>query len=141
MIEWERARQLAFDAGGPVAAQRVGLAAALGGTLAEPLVAAVAVPGHDSAAMDGYAVAGAGPWLVTGRVLAGQRPPAALTAGTAVEVATGAAVPTGTEAVLTYERARRDGDTVTGQTTPAGTSAGAARCARPATSSSPPGLW
>lgn len=93
----------------------VPLAAAGGATLAEPLRALVALPGYDAAAMDGYAVAGAGPWRVTGRVLAGQRQSSeTLPPGSAVEIATGAAVPSGTAAILPYEQATREGELVRG---------------------------
>ncbi|HEX4816505.1 MAG TPA: molybdopterin molybdotransferase MoeA [Nonomuraea sp.] len=91
------------------------LSEALGGRLARPLTALVAVPGVDTAAMDGYAVAGAGPWRVVGHVLAGGAPHAgALAAGEAVEIATGAPVPAGAEAVLPYEQALADGPWVDG---------------------------
>ncbi|MFD2354489.1 hypothetical protein ACFSTC_42245 [Nonomuraea ferruginea] len=66
----------------------------------------MAVPGSDVSAMDGYAVAGAPPWRVVGRVLAGGLPYGdALRPGEAVEIATGAPVPPGSESVLPYERA------------------------------------
>ncbi|WP_240776862.1 molybdopterin molybdotransferase MoeA [Nonomuraea basaltis] len=82
------------------------LSEALGCRLAGPLTALVAVPGVDVAAMDGYAVAGAGPWRVAGHVLAGGAfYEGELRAGEAVEIATGAPVPVGAESVLPYEQA------------------------------------
>lgn len=112
-VPWSRARAIAHDAGAPLEATDVALGGALGATLAEPLRALAALPPFEAAAMDGYAIGGAGPWSLVGRVLAGEpvveKP---LLAGQAVEVATGAPVPEGTEAVLPYERARRDGDLV-----------------------------
>ncbi len=81
--------------------------------LAAPLRAAVAVPGFDNAAMDGYAVRGAGPWRLTGdRVLAGRPDPGSLAEGTAVEIATGAPVPAGTDRVVPFEEAHLDGGLV-----------------------------
>ncbi|WP_017571179.1 molybdopterin-binding protein, partial [Nocardiopsis halotolerans] len=82
------------------------LGGALGATLGTDLVSANDVPVLDSAAMDGYAVSGEGPWAVLGRSLAGRRGPVArLDHGEAVEIATGAVVPEGTTAVLPRERA------------------------------------
>ncbi|WP_344892077.1 molybdopterin molybdotransferase MoeA [Nonomuraea antimicrobica] len=105
-ISWPSARTLAAGAACPLKPSSVPLAQALGCRLAEPLRALVAVPGVDVSAMDGYAVAGAGPWRVAGRVLAGGVPYGrVLDPGEAVEVATGAPVPVGAEAVLAYEHA------------------------------------
>ncbi|PDP89329.1 molybdopterin molybdenumtransferase MoeA [Glycomyces fuscus] len=89
---------------------------ALGATLGADLVSAVDVPALDSAAMDGYAVAGEGPWTVRGRSLAGRRGPVArLGPGEAVEIATGAVVPEGTTAVLPWERATVSSGRVRGE--------------------------
>jgi molybdopterin molybdotransferase len=112
-MPWQAARMLAATMPAPLGAERVSLPAATGQVLARPIRAAVPAPAFDTAAMDGYAVAGAGPWRVVGRVLAGCSPEApTLSTGCAVEIATGAVVPAGTEVVLRYERCRRDGDTV-----------------------------
>jgi molybdopterin molybdotransferase len=84
----------------------------VGRVLATAVRARTDLPGCDTAAMDGYAVAGAGPWQVVGRVLAGG--PAwtsALRTGQAVEIMTGAAVPAGGVAVLPYETADLTGAT------------------------------
>ncbi len=86
--------------------------------LAEDLRARIASPAYDAAAMDGYAVAGPGPWTVRARVLAGERHTLTLSPGEAVEIATGARVPEGTGAVLPYERAERHADALTGTVRP-----------------------
>ncbi|RCV49505.1 molybdopterin molybdenumtransferase MoeA [Marinitenerispora sediminis] len=120
-MPWERARAAARRLGErsrPGAAAREPLAGALGATLAEDLVALVGIPSYDAAAMDGYAVAGAGPWTVVGRALAGGGPSVGLRPGQAVEIATGAVVPEGALAVLPYESARRSGRTVAGEVQP-----------------------
>lgn len=108
---WEQARAAARGLGercGPAAARAVPLAEALGATLAADVPALVGIPDCDTSAMDGYAVAGPGPWTVTGRVLAGAAPGSApLAPGTAVEIATGAPVPPGADAVLPQEHAER----------------------------------
>ncbi|MFB6555448.1 molybdopterin molybdotransferase MoeA [Streptomyces sp. NPDC056405] len=86
------------------------LDAALGLTLAAPLAALTDLPSFDTSAMDGWAVAGPGPWRVRDEgVLAGHAEPARLTDGEAVRIATGARIPLDTTAVLRTEHGRTDG--------------------------------
>lgn len=95
----------------PVAeTEQVPLVAATGRVLARPVVADAPVPPFDNSAMDGYALCtadlqGAGPWSlrITGRLLAGDAPSAALSSGTAVRIFTGAPLPEGADAVVMQE--------------------------------------
>ncbi|MEV7530743.1 molybdopterin molybdotransferase MoeA [Streptomyces hydrogenans] len=108
---WPEARALAARAGAGAAADRppvrVPLGQALGRTLAEPLRALTDLPSFDSSAMDGWAVAGPGPWTVREEsVLAGHSGAAALASGEAVRIATGARVPAGATAVVRTEHSR-----------------------------------
>lgn len=102
---WDAARRLAYRAVGPLPPATLPLDRALGHTLAEPLRALTDLPAFDTAAMDGWAVSGPGPWRLTGGtgLLAGSSPGPALTDGEAVAVATGARIPPGTTAVLRAE--------------------------------------
>ncbi|GLB64436.1 hypothetical protein NCCP2495_23150 [Dietzia sp. NCCP-2495] len=85
---------------------------AVGGVLAEPLVAADPMPRGRVSAMDGYALAGPGPWRLIGVARrAGDSSPASLAPGTAATIATGALAPRGTDRVLRHELV-----TVTGST-------------------------
>jgi molybdopterin molybdotransferase len=104
-LPWPQAWRIAYATADPLPPRRLPLAAAIGAVLAEPLVARSALPPFDTAAMDGYAVAGPGPWRVVGRQLAGAEPPAAPAPGEAVEIATGALAPPWVDAVLPYEDA------------------------------------
>jgi len=104
--DWHTARRLAVA--DPLPAQKVPVAQAEGRTLAEPLVALTDLPAYDTSAMDGWAVAGDGPWQVVGQVLAGAAPHVALEPGQAVVIATGAAVPDGTTAILRTENGTLD---------------------------------
>ena len=118
---WHLARIAArtFTQGGDVPAAEVPLAAALGAGLGEDLVSGLDVPSLDSAAMDGYAVCGSGPWTLRGRVLAGHAGAVdRLRAGEAVEVATGAVLPPGADSVLPQEQATLDGDGLQGRAEP-----------------------
>lgn len=112
---WSNARACAFSAGSPLPPVERPLAAAAGATLATALIAPRPLPSADSTAMDGYAVAGSGPWRVVGRLLADTAEPGRLDPGEAVEIATGAPVPAGSDAVLPYEDADLAGATVTGE--------------------------
>ncbi|WP_344171929.1 molybdopterin molybdotransferase MoeA [Pilimelia columellifera] len=102
---WDQARQLAHAAGQAAAmpVTRLPLARCAGLTLAAPLAAQGNLPAFRTCCMDGWAVRGPGPWRVVGQVLAGASPAALTVDGTAVQVATGAPVPTGATAILRAE--------------------------------------
>ncbi|WP_128977074.1 molybdopterin molybdotransferase MoeA [Streptomyces roseicoloratus] len=114
--EWTEARTVAARAGAKAAAARpagrVPLGQALGRVLAEPLHALTDLPSFDTSAMDGWAVAGPGPWRTDpdGAVLAGHSGAGELADGDAVRIATGARVPAGATAVVRSEHARTDRD-------------------------------
>ncbi|MHC5906134.1 molybdopterin molybdotransferase MoeA [Streptomyces sp. S6] len=81
----------------------------LGLPLAAPLTALTDLPSFDTSAMDGWAVAGPGPWAVRAEgVLAGHSAPERLADGEAVRIATGARIPLDTTAVLRSEHGRTD---------------------------------
>ncbi|MEZ7001930.1 molybdopterin molybdotransferase MoeA [Streptomyces sp. AD55] len=104
----ERAARTAVRAAGR-APLTVPLDAALGLTLATALPALTDLPSFDTSAMDGWAVAGPGPWTVReDGVLAGHAAAPPLTDGEAVRIATGARVPPDTTAVLRTEHGRVD---------------------------------
>jgi molybdopterin molybdotransferase len=66
------------------------------------------LPSFDTSAMDGWAVAKAGPWRLAGQLLAGQGPGEPLTEGHAIRIATGAALPPGATAVVRREHGRTE---------------------------------
>lgn len=114
-LPWDRARAVAARAGrgGPLAVVRLPLDRALGHVLAEPLAALTDLPSFDTSAMDGWAVAGPGPWTYEEGVSllagVGESPTAArLPDGTAVRIATGARTPADTTAVIRSEHAQVD---------------------------------
>jgi molybdopterin molybdotransferase len=85
------------------------LDAALGLVLAAPLAALTDLPSFDTSAMDGWAVAGPGPWALRDEgVLAGHAEPTRLADGEAVRIATGARIPPDTTAVLRSEHGITD---------------------------------
>jgi molybdopterin molybdotransferase len=99
---WDEARLVAAQALSLVPATR-DLTSALGSWLASDLSALSDSPSWPTAAMDGYAVCGAGPWRLVGAHLAGESPPEPLTAGTCISVTTGSPVPEGCAAVVPHE--------------------------------------
>ncbi|MER7014986.1 molybdopterin molybdotransferase MoeA [Saccharopolyspora sp. NPDC000359] len=109
VLTWAQAREIA-RAAAPRALPPVlrDIPDALGHVLAETLAARTDLPAFDTSAMDGWAVAGPGPWeLREGRVLAGsQAEPLAL--GSALGIATGAQLPPGATAVLRREHGHVD---------------------------------
>ncbi|BCJ26988.1 hypothetical protein Asera_10960 [Actinocatenispora sera] len=110
-VGWAAARTAAHTAGAaaPPEPVRLALADATGATLAEPVRARTPLPAFTTASVDGYAVRGAGPWRVSGRVLAGQVA-VALADGMAVEIATGAMVPPGADQIIRVEDSTRSAD-------------------------------
>jgi molybdopterin molybdotransferase len=105
-MEWLEARTTVhgLGAGMPQNTERVPLGEAVGRTLATAVHSLTALPSFASSAMDGWAVCGAGPWLLGAPILAGDPPAAApLTPRTARPIATGACVPAGTRGILRSE--------------------------------------
>jgi molybdopterin molybdotransferase len=112
---FDEARALAL-AWAPLAPCSLPLGEALGTVLAEPLRSQTDLPAFPTSAMDGWVVAGPGPWrLRPGRALAGS-PVGPLQPGEAVEIATGAMVPDGGTSVLRREDGTVDGDRLAGDT-------------------------
>ncbi|MGW5114144.1 molybdopterin molybdotransferase MoeA [Streptomyces noursei] len=120
-VSWTHARALAHSAARPSPARTVPLREAAGLTLAGDLRALQPLPAFDTAAMDGYAVAGRGPWRVRAALRAGGTWENTLDPGECVEISTGACLPAGACAVLPLESAaaRADG-TVAGPLPPSG---------------------
>jgi molybdenum cofactor synthesis domain-containing protein len=116
-ISIEDARRIIHDAVRPIdRTERVALLESRGRVLAAAAVAAADVPPFSRAAMDGYAVIArdleraspATPASLTRieRVYTGQVPAHAVTPGTCAEVATGAPMPSGADAVVMVEETR-----------------------------------
>jgi molybdopterin molybdotransferase len=116
-----RARVLANH--GARGSERVALAAALGRTLTEPLVARRTQPPFAASAMDGFAVHSSdlatlpARLKVIGESAAGHGFGGRVAPGEAVRILTGAPVPPGADAVLMQEDTRLDGDSIIAQRT------------------------
>jgi molybdopterin molybdotransferase len=100
--DWPTARRLAA-AGRPSIEELMSLAEADGRVLAQAALAQTDLPAFDTSSMDGWAVCGPGPWTVIGEVLAGHAPGLGLSSGQCCVIATGAAVPAGSTAIVRRE--------------------------------------
>ena len=126
-IPLDEARQLIAEACGAIARrERIPLLDANGRAAAVDVASTRDVPPFSRAGMDGYAVIaddtfGASRYepktlRVIEKVYTGQMPTTQLTPGTAVEIATGAPMPAGADAVVMVEETERAGDEVRIQT-------------------------
>lgn len=121
MLSYQQARQAVIDQvqrkkGLPETAS-IRIWDALGFALAQEIKADRAYPPFDRSTRDGYAVRAAdatpGAKLhCDGEIKAGDSVTAPLKPGTCVQIMTGAAVPTGSDAVVMLEHTQRDGDTI-----------------------------
>jgi molybdenum cofactor synthesis domain-containing protein len=122
-ISLDEARAIMADAVRPIdRIERLALSDANGRVLAQPIVSSADVPPFSRAAMDGYAVraadtAGASrerpaTLRCIGQVFTGQAPDHPVDAGECLEIATGAPMPEGADAVVMVEETRADGSTV-----------------------------
>lgn len=102
----------------PLTPVRLSLAESLGLTLAEDVVAADDSPPFDKSLMDGYAVRSSD--LVEGKatldvidlITAGRVPTRSVGAGQAIQIMTGAPIPSGADLVVKVEESVREGDRV-----------------------------
>ena len=121
VISFEEAQRRLRDAVRPIVrTERVGLDGAAGRVAAEDVASSRDVPPFARSAMDGYALIAADTAAATGdsparlriveRIYTGQMPRAAIVTGTCAEIATGAPLPDGADAVVMVEQTRPDGD-------------------------------
>lgn len=110
---WHQARAAVFNTASPTASIRVPLSEAVGKVLTSNIVALTDLPPFSASRVDGWAVAGQGPWEILDSINAGDVSTSQLTAGQCVHIATGAALPSGTTACLRDEWSSREGSTVT----------------------------
>jgi len=105
---WQEARAVAFAAASALPVETVPLEAAVGRVLADPVAALHDVPHYASSAMDGWAVAGPGPWTVVSAD--------ALLPGQATAIVTGGVIPVGADAVVRSEVAELFGPSLAAPT-------------------------
>jgi molybdenum cofactor synthesis domain-containing protein len=120
-ISFDEARRRLDAAGVPIArTEHVALGAAPGRVAAEDIASSIDVPPFSRSAMDGYAViaadtsrAAAGSPVrlrIVDRLYTGQAPATVITSGACAEIATGAPLPLGADAVVMVEQTTKDGN-------------------------------
>jgi molybdopterin molybdotransferase len=120
-ISFDEARRRLDDAVVPIArTERVALGATSGRVAAEDVSSSIDVPPFSRSAMDGYAViaadtarASAGSPVrlrIVDRLYTGEAPATAISSGACAEIATGAPMPGGADAVVMVEQTAKDGD-------------------------------
>ena|SRR5689334_4347321 len=118
MLQYEEALARVITAVPTPATEAIALADADGRILAQEILSPIDLPPFDNSAMDGYAVLAAdvasakpdspGRLRLAGRVAAGEKSLAEVTAGTCVRLFTGSPLPNGADAVVMQEDTKTD---------------------------------
>lgn len=113
LLSFEEVQGLAIaHAPRPRGIENVPFEKAVGRVMAENLYAKRTQPAADLSAMDGYAIAGSGPWRRVGESRAGAPFEGTLKEGECTRISTGAHMPDGADRVLIQENAKVDGEMV-----------------------------
>lgn len=100
---WDNARTIAAQSFMSLPDELIEVKDGVGRTLSRDAQALCDLPTYATSAMDGYAVAGIGPWRIIGEVKAGLPMKGELAEGQAVGIATGAVIPLGTRGIIRWE--------------------------------------
>lgn len=117
-VNWDDARNIAASVGRQLPHEEMPLPQAIDRILAKDCFALCDLPTYTTSSMDGWAVAGEGPWKIVGDVKAGAPYENDLKRGTAVRIATGAVIPQGTLGIVRWEVAEVRDDHVHANATP-----------------------
>ncbi len=123
LISFDEAQKIGLNAAEPITrVEKVDVQDALNKVLSSEIRAEIAVPPFDRAAMDGYAVKASETFgtdqfdpkvlRVIGKVHAGEVPEKEIQQGQCIEIATGAKIPKGADAVVMIEDTEREGENV-----------------------------
>jgi molybdopterin molybdotransferase len=113
---WDQARSAAANLGAYLGSIQLPINEATDRIIAIDAKPLVELPTYETSAMDGYVVAGAGPWKLIGEIKAGAPYKEVMKSGEALGIATGAVIPAGAFGVLRWEHATVVGDLVNGET-------------------------
>jgi molybdopterin molybdotransferase len=100
---WDAARTIAAQSFTSLPDELIEVKNGVGRTISRDVHALCDLPTYATSAMDGYAVAGMGPWKIIGEIKAGLPMRGELATGCAVGIATGAVVPLGTRGIIRWE--------------------------------------
>jgi molybdopterin molybdotransferase len=113
---WDQARSAAANLGAYLGSVELPIKEATDRIIAFDAKPLVELPTYETSAMDGYVVAGTGPWRLIGEIKAGAPYKEVMKSGEALGIATGAVIPAGAFGVLRWEHATVEGDLVSGET-------------------------
>jgi molybdopterin molybdotransferase len=112
---WDAARTIAADSFKTLPQEIIDVSHGVARTIAGDAHALCDLPTYATSAMDGYAVAGVGPWRIIGEVKAGLPMKGALADASAVAIATGGVIPAGTFGIIRWEIAKVNEGILNGQ--------------------------
>lgn len=113
MIPLEEAQARLLAVANPVEKELLPLSQCIGRWIAQDVIAKRTQPARALSAMDGYALAASdGPWRLIGESAAGRSFAGGVSAGEAVRIFTGAAIPKGCDAIIIQENIARDGEVI-----------------------------
>lgn len=110
--QWDEAREIVHGLAPRVDVETSDLASSVGRIVASDIHALGDMPPFAASRIDGWAVAGAGPWTVIGDITAGHSSDVTLSAGQCTHIATGAVLPTGATGCLKDEESFLDDNIV-----------------------------
>lgn len=123
LISFEKALEIILNSVKKIEeVETIPIETSVGRVLAEDVIAEINIPPFSRAAEDGYAVVAEDTYnasinspvklKVIGRIDVGEKPSCNIYSGVCVEIATGAPIPPGANAVIRFEETERVGDTV-----------------------------
>ncbi len=115
-VSWDFARASAGKVCTRLNEEKIPLNDSLDRIVGSDALALCDLPTYTTSSMDGWAVAGNGPWKIIGDVKAGTPYGRKLEEGFAVRIATGAVIPEGTFGVVRWENAKVEGEFVHAET-------------------------
>jgi len=113
---WDQARSAAANLGTYLGSALLPIKEATDRIIAFDAKPLVELPTYETSAMDGYVVAGKGPWKLVGEIKAGVPYKEVMQSGEALGIATGAVIPSGAFGVLRWEHAKVEGEIISGET-------------------------
>lgn len=116
---WDKAREVAANLANIVrlgATEIVAIHESCNRVIAVDAKSLVELPTYRTSAMDGYVVAGSGPWKLIGEIKAGVPFQGKLASGQALGIATGAVIPDGAFGILRWENAKVNDNQISGET-------------------------
>lgn len=115
-VSWDLAREIAAKSFVQLPTENIPLIDAVGRVLAAEAKSLCALPAYETSAMDGWVLAGPGPWKIVGEIFTGKADLNPLITGHCMKIATGGVIPSGGQSVLRWEAAEEIDGYIKGET-------------------------